>query len=119
VFNQLTRVDLPSNQWTAFLNYLLDVPGAETYGRNMLERRNSTDVVEIRAAFIEGRCPRWLASVEAWLDFRNGEKVDYSVPLCFYCGEPCSGDVTETVVIYDDQTAEKPICDIPEDCMAN
>lgn len=48
------------------------------------------------------------------MDFSHGEMVDYSTPLCFHCGEPCDGEVTETVVIYDDQTAEKPIC---EDCM--
>ncbi len=40
---------------------------------------------------------------------RSGER---SVTAeCFHCGRPCSGDVTETVVIYDDQTAEQAVCD--------
>ncbi len=55
-------------------------------------------------------------SLEAWLDFRRGERYEPSHPCCFHCGGECSGDTTETVTIYDDVTAEKPICDNPEEC---
>lgn len=56
-------VGLPTTQWTAFLNYFLDVEGAETFGRKMMERGNPADAVEIRAAFREGRCPCWNPSL--------------------------------------------------------
>ena len=47
------------------------------------------------------------------------ERFDPSTPVCFHCGEECSGDTTETVVVYDDVTAEKAICDDPDNCPAN
>ncbi len=51
-------------------------------------------------------------SLEAWLEFRRGEEYEPSYPCCFYCGLRCSGDTTETVVVYDDITAEKVVCDV-------
>lgn len=38
---------------------------------------------------------------------------------CYHCGQECSGDVTETVTIYDEVTAEKTVCDEPDECPAN
>ena len=35
----------------------------------------------------------------------------YSNPPCHVCGERCSGEKVKTVVIVDDLTAEKPVCD--------
>lgn len=57
--------------------------------------------------------------LESWLDFRRNEVCEPSTPLCHWCGTPCTGDVTETVEIVDGMTAERPICDEPDECPAN
>lgn len=36
-------------------------------------------------------------------------------PICWHCGEPCSGDVTERIDI-DGMVGEVPICDDPDNC---
>jgi len=55
-------------------------------------------------------------SLEAWLEFRRNEHYEETKPHCYWCGNECSGDTTETVEIVDGLTAEKPICDKPEEC---
>ena len=58
-------------------------------------------------------------SLEAWLEFQRNERYEETKPLCYWCGNECSGDTTETVEIVDGLTAEKPVCDNPENCPAN
>lgn len=54
-------------------------------------------------------------SLESWLDFRRGERVDYSSCKCAECGADCSGDVT---ILIDGR--EMPVCDdIEKDCGTN
>jgi hypothetical protein len=38
--------------------------------------------------------------------------------LCYWCGEPCSGDTTEQICI-DGMLGEMPICDEPDECKDN
>jgi hypothetical protein len=40
-------------------------------------------------------------------------------PVCFWCGCSCTGDVTETVNLYDAESGEVAICDDPDSCPAN
>lgn len=37
-------------------------------------------------------------------------------PLCYHCGEPCSGDVTEYMVIPGVGRGEFPVCDDETEC---
>ena len=57
-------------------------------------------------------------NLEEWLEFRRNERYEETKPLCYWCGGPCSGDTTEAVEI-NGITAEKPICDDPDNCPAN
>lgn len=54
-------------------------------------------------------------SLEAWLEFRRGEAYQAPKPTCWHCGEPCSGDTTETFQV-DGTVGEVPVCDEPEKC---
>jgi hypothetical protein len=47
-----------------------------------------------------------------------GERYGPPKPLCYHCGQECSGDVTESICI-DGMKGEMPICDDPDFCPAN
>lgn len=55
-------------------------------------------------------------SLEAWLDFRRGERVDPTPITCHDCGKVCTGDVTVAVVSPDGEIIDLPICDEPDTC---
>jgi hypothetical protein len=58
-------------------------------------------------------------NLEAWLDFRHGEKWTESKPLCYHCGEECSGDVSELIEIIGVGSNIVAICDNPDLCKGN
>jgi hypothetical protein len=45
-------------------------------------------------------------NLEAWIDFRTGERMDYTPPRCYWCGKACSGDATTDV-----DGKAYPVCD--------
>jgi len=49
---------------------------------------------------------------------REAQTYQEDNPLCYHCGNPCSGDTTETVMI-EDCSVEVPICDDPDNCPNN
>lgn len=46
----------------------------------------------------------------AWIEHCRLEREDQCGPVCYHCGEVCSGDTTETVHI-DGMAVEVTICD--------
>ncbi len=58
-------------------------------------------------------------TIESWDDPQPKEyEDDPRGHFCYHCGEPCSGDVTETIHI-DHMSTEFAVCDNPDECKTN